>query len=102
MRAGVLCILLQIKKSSFLFEVGSIQMNNYSKITLTMVRDFDVVPEEIFEAWINPEMMKKWFFTLEGTNKVAKNTLEVGGSWEIVDYRDGNDYRAIGQYIEID
>ncbi|PFI44648.1 ATPase [Bacillus cereus] len=76
-------------------------MNNYSKLTLTMVRDFDVAPEEIFEAWINPDMMKKWFFTLEGTNKITKNTPEVGGSWEIVDHRNGKDYRAIGEYIEM-
>ncbi|MED0989795.1 SRPBCC domain-containing protein [Bacillus nitratireducens] len=76
-------------------------MNNYSKITLTMVRDFDVAPEEIFEAWINPDMMKKCFFTLEGTNKITKNTPEVGGSWEIVDHRNGKDYRAIGEYIEM-
>ncbi|MES5893706.1 SRPBCC domain-containing protein [Bacillus cereus group sp. RP43] len=76
-------------------------MNNYSKITLAMVRNFDAAPEEVFEAWINPEMMKKWFFTLEGTNKVTENTPEVGGSWEIVDHRDGKDYRAIGEYIEM-
>ncbi|SCB68658.1 Protein of unknown function [Bacillus mycoides] len=25
-------------------------------------------------------MMKKWFFTLEGTNKVTANTPELGGS----------------------
>ncbi|UYX55215.1 MULTISPECIES: SRPBCC domain-containing protein [Bacillus] len=55
-------------------------MNNYSRITLTLVRNFNVAPEEIFEIWINPKMMKKWFFTLEGTNKVTANTPEVGGS----------------------
>ncbi|MGG0152529.1 ATPase [Bacillus mycoides] len=46
-------------------------------------------------------MMKKWFFTLEGTDKVTENTPEVGGSWEIIDHRGGKDYRAIGEYIEM-
>jgi hypothetical protein len=44
-------------------------------------------------------MMKKWLFTMEPTNKVAKNEPHVGGTWEIVDHREGKDYRAIGEYI---
>src|SRR4051812_17544040 len=57
----------------FIHLEGSIIMN-YSKTVLTMTRDFDVAAEKVFDAWLNPEMMKKWFFTLEGTNKVAQNT----------------------------
>ncbi len=77
-------------------------MSNYSTITLTMTRNFDVASERVFDAWLNPEMMKKWFFTLEGTNKVAQNNPQVGGDWEIIDQRDGKEYRAIGEYLEID
>jgi uncharacterized protein YndB with AHSA1/START domain len=77
-------------------------MNNYSTTTLKMTRNFDVAPEKVFDAWLNPEMMRKWFFTLEGTNKVAQNNPRVGGTWEIVDHRDGKDYRALGEYLEID
>lgn len=40
-------------------------------------------------------------FTLEGTDKVTGNTPEVGGSWETIDHRGGKDYRAIGEYIEM-
>lgn len=77
-------------------------MNNISTTTLTMKRELNVKPEKVFDAWLNPFMMKKWFFTLEGTNKVAKNDSKVGGTWEIVDHRGGVDYRAIGEYLEID
>ncbi|MUK87821.1 SRPBCC domain-containing protein [Ornithinibacillus sp. L9] len=77
-------------------------MNNISTTTLTMKREFNVKPERVFDAWLNPLMMKKWFFTLEGTNKVAHNDPKVGGTWEIVDHRDGMDYRAVGEYLEID
>jgi uncharacterized protein YndB with AHSA1/START domain len=77
-------------------------MNNYSTTTLKMMRTFEVAPERVFDAWLNPEMMRKWFFTLEGTNKLAQNNPQVGGTWEIIDHRDGKDYRAIGEYIEID
>ena len=77
-------------------------MNNISTTTLTMKREFPVTRERVFDAWLNPEMMRKWFFTLEGTNKVTRNNPEVGGTWEIVDHREGIDYRAIGEYLEID
>jgi uncharacterized protein YndB with AHSA1/START domain len=79
-----------------------IKMENTSTTTLTMTRRFDVTAEKVFDAWLNPEMMKKWFFTMEPTNKVTKNDPRVGGSWEIVDHREGKDYRAIGEYIEVD
>lgn len=77
-------------------------MDNYSTTTLTVTRNFNVAPERVFNAWLNPEMMRKWFFTLEGTNQVAQNNPQVGGTWEIIDQRDGKDYRAIGEYLEID
>jgi uncharacterized protein YndB with AHSA1/START domain len=77
-------------------------MNNISTTTLIMKREFNVKPERVFDAWLNPEMMRKWFFTLEGTNKVTQNNPQVGGTWEIVDHRGGQDYRAFGEYLEID
>ena len=77
-------------------------MSDISTTTLIMKRDFNEKPERVFDAWLNPDMMRKWFFTLEGTNKVAQNNPQVGGTWEIVDHREGKDYRAIGEYLEID
>ena len=77
-------------------------MSDYSTTTLIMTRNFEVASEKVFDAWLNPEMMRRWFFTLEGTNKVAKNNPQVGGTWEIVDFRDGKEYRAIGEYLEMD
>ena len=73
-----------------------------STTVLTMKRTFNVKPENVFDAWLNPLKMKRWFFTLEGTNKVAQNEPEVDGNWEIVDHRQGVDYRAIGKYLVID
>ncbi|MCR8844331.1 SRPBCC domain-containing protein [Paenibacillus sp. SC116] len=77
-------------------------MNNYSTTVLTMARHFEVPAEKVYHAWLNPEMMKKWLFTLERTNKIIRNNPIVGGDWEIVDHRGGVDYRAIGKYVELD
>lgn len=75
---------------------------NETSITVTMTRSFDTMAEKVFDAFLNPEMMKKWFLTTEPTNKSVKNEPRVGGTWETVDHRDGTDYRAIGTYVEID
>lgn len=76
-------------------------MSSNSTTTLVMTKNFGVTADKVFNAWLNPEMMKKWFFTMEHTNKVTKNEPHEGGWWEIVDHRDGKDYRAIGEYIEV-
>lgn len=81
---------------------GDFNMKDYSTTTLTMTRQFNVPSEKVFDAWLNPDMMRKWLFTLEGTNKVARNEPKAGGNWEIVDHREGTDYRAIGEYKQID
>ena len=86
----------------FLNKGWMVEMINTSTTTLTMKRLFDVAAERVFDAWLNPDMLRKWFFTMEHTNKVAKNNPHVGGTWEIVDHREGKDYRAIGEYIELD
>ncbi|ARK20497.1 SRPBCC domain-containing protein [Sporosarcina sp. P26b] len=77
-------------------------MSKVSSTSLKMIRNFEVAPEIVFDAWLKPEMMRKWFFTLEGTNKVTRNNPQVGGTWEIIDHRGGQDYRAIGEYLELD
>lgn len=76
-------------------------MEEHSMITLRMIRQFNVQIEKVFHAWLNKEVMKKWLFTLEETNKLINNDPVKGGSWEIIDHRDGVDYRAIGEYFEI-
>ncbi|MHA7966159.1 SRPBCC family protein [Paenibacillus sp. CAU 1782] len=73
-----------------------------SYITLMMDCSFKATPQELFEAWSNPKLMGKWLMTRTESNKIAKADLTVGGQWEIVDHRNGMDYRAVGQYIEID
>ncbi len=77
-------------------------MSNQSTITLTMSKSFEVEADKVFSAWIQPDLMKKWLFTMEMTNKVAESDAKEGGSWEIVDHREGKDYRAIGEYRVID
>ncbi|MCR2807236.1 SRPBCC family protein [Paenibacillus soyae] len=77
-------------------------MNDTAYTELVMVREFKVSPEKLFDAWIDPVMMRKWLMSMEATNKSASSDPRVGGLWEIIDVRGGKEYRAVGRYLEID
>lgn len=78
-----------------------IDVEKPSTATLIILRTFDVPSEVLFDAWINPEIMKKWFFTTEATNILARNEPKVGGTFEIVDFYEEADYQILGYYKEI-
>jgi len=71
--------------------------------TLRVTRRFEASPEALFDAWINPEVAGRWLFT-GPTSESHETQLDarVGGKWSIVDRRDGVDYAAVGEYVEID
>ena len=70
---------------------------------LRLIRRFDATPQRVFDAWTDPKLAAAWLF--RGPDSEAHRTeidLKVGGRWEIVDRRGGVDYRAIGEYLEIE
>jgi uncharacterized protein YndB with AHSA1/START domain len=71
--------------------------------TLRMSRRFDASPEQVFDAWLDPKVAGRWLFT-SPTSQAHTTELDarVGGAWVITDRRDGVDYRALGEYLEID
>ena len=70
---------------------------------LRMTRRFDASPERLFEAWTEPNLASRWLFTTASSEShSAELDVRVGGKWTIVDRRDGVDYRALGEYLEVD
>lgn len=70
---------------------------------LRMTRRFDASPERVFDAWTDPAIAGKWLFTgPTSTTHATQLDVRVGGQWEIVDRREGVDYRGIGEYLEVD
>jgi uncharacterized protein YndB with AHSA1/START domain len=70
---------------------------------LRMTRQFDASPERVFDAWLNPEMTRKWLFTGPSDEAyTAGIDPHVGGKWTVTARRDGVDYTASGEYLEID
>ncbi len=70
---------------------------------LRMTRQFDAAPERVFDAWINPATVRKWLFaSMADESYTAELDPRVGGAWRITARREGVDYTASGEYIEID
>jgi uncharacterized protein YndB with AHSA1/START domain len=70
---------------------------------LSLTHRFDFPPERVFDAWVNPSTAAKWLFTTP-TSESHETQIDarVGGRWTIVDRRAGTDYKAIGEYLEVD
>ncbi len=59
-------------------------------------------PEEVFEAFTDPEIMTKWFYPFEGWRVEVENSLRVGGTYSIVMFEpDGGKYEHRGEYRAI-
>jgi len=70
---------------------------------LTMTRRFDASPERLFDAWTDPNLATRWLFTgPTSQTHSARLDVRVGGQWVIEDRRGGVDYRALGEYLEVD
>ena len=64
---------------------------------------FDAPPEDVFDAWTNPEALKVFHAPMENfTIPVAEVDLRVGGRYRInMRAPDGNSHVAAGTYREI-
>lgn len=70
---------------------------------LRVNRHFGASPERVFDAWLDPATAGKWLFATPAGEMVC---LEIdarpGGSFVIVERRDGEDVEHQGEYVEID
>ncbi|MBD2871303.1 SRPBCC family protein [Paenibacillus arenilitoris] len=79
--------------------------NRYAYVTARVTRQFNASPEQVFDAWLNPERMRGWLFTSATSDPAGRtvvNDARIGGKWSISDRRNGNDYSGDGEYVEID
>jgi uncharacterized protein YndB with AHSA1/START domain len=78
-------------------------MANGKTISLTVTRRFSSSPERVFDAWLDPDMARRWLFTT-AESEVARCEMDprVGGSFTIVDRREDGDIEHVGTYLVID
>ncbi|MDI3254350.1 MAG: SRPBCC domain-containing protein [Bacillota bacterium] len=72
------------------------------RLKLQLKRTIKASPAELFAAWTQPELMKKWYAPGTMTVPVAVSDLRVGGSYRL-EMADGPEQRhvAVGTYKQI-
>lgn len=69
---------------------------------VVITRIFDAPRELVFEAWIDPKHLARWWGPKTFTNPVCEVDARVGGAWHIVMRGpDGSEYPCGGVYREI-
>jgi uncharacterized protein YndB with AHSA1/START domain len=70
--------------------------------TIVITRVFDAPRELVFDAWTDPEQIKRWFGPAAFSNGEVEVDLRVGGRFKIVMISpDGTEGPMGGEYIEI-
>lgn len=76
-------------------------------LVLVVRRKFDLPAERVFDAWLTPEVARRWLFTTEDS-KIVEIEIDarVGGAFVFVDRRASGEFkgdiRHVGEYLEID
>lgn len=72
-------------------------------MTLQVTRSFDVSPERVFDAWLDPEMARRFLFaTPTGEMVRVQIDARVGGKFVIVRRTDSDDVEHVGEYLAIE
>jgi uncharacterized protein YndB with AHSA1/START domain len=78
-------------------------MNTREKPSIVVARRFEASPERVFDAWLDPEIARKWLFsTPDGEMVRAETDPRIGGSFTFTERRNGEDIEHVGEYLVID
>jgi uncharacterized protein YndB with AHSA1/START domain len=69
---------------------------------ILIVREFDAPKHMVYEAWTNPDLVRRWWCGERGEMTVAEIDLRVGGRWRYAMIANGGQEVAFhGEYREI-
>ncbi len=78
-----------------------------TEASLVITHAFPFPAERVFDAWLTPEITRRWLYTTDAGEIVrCEIDARVGGKYEIIDRRDSGEFkgeiRHIGEYLEIE
>lgn len=72
-------------------------------VVVKVSRRFDASPERVFDAWLDPATLGRWFYATAGGQMLKVDVdPRVGGGYTIVERRPTGDAAHYGRYLEID
>jgi len=75
---------------------------NPGNMELLITREFNAKPDQVWKAWTDPEIMKKWWGPKEFTTPTVKIDFRPGGKYlSCMKGPDGKEYWSTGVYKEI-
>lgn len=76
-------------------------MPNTRKVTI--IRNYDVRPEQVFKAWTEPEQFQHWWGGTGATVPLESIKMDVrpGGSWQAEIKFEGGAYPFHGRYLDV-
>lgn len=70
--------------------------------SLTITRAFEAAPDRVFELWIDPKLVSRWWGVAGSTVPVCELDVRVGGRWRIeMKTASGKTYPNGGKYLEV-
>jgi len=81
-------------------------MNNPDNVgspgaTVTVERFIAAPPGAVFDAWLDPAMLERWFFGPDCTAATARVDARLGGQYSIVMKGADRDWPHTGEYLEL-
>lgn len=67
-----------------------------------VTRRYRAPAEDVFDAWLNPEMARQWFAPGLGEMTRVEIDPQVGGTFWLVQRRGAEEAQHTGEYLEID
>jgi uncharacterized protein YndB with AHSA1/START domain len=68
---------------------------------IRLARRFSAPAERVFHAWLDPDVAGRWLFATALHRSDADIDPRVGGSFRLVERRDGGGIEHTGEYVEI-